>query len=114
MENVSTTPSLDPRVAQRALGTATVLSGKDEPQQYRMWSAIYHDRDTDNLFLWYDDGTLEQKRIVNTFYTPNRGEFGAMPCGMKDIYGREMYAVQRHTTPEHYINYWEIELRGSQ
>ena len=68
--------------------------------EHRMWSAIYHDRDTDNLFLWYDDGTMEQKRIVNTFYTPNRGEFGAMPCGMKDIYGREMYAVQRHTTAE--------------
>jgi len=100
MENVSTMAPPDPRVEQRAVGTATVLSGKEEPQQYRMWSAIYHDRDTDNLFLWYDDGTLEQKRIVNTFYTPNRGEFGAMPCGMKDIYGREMYAVQRHTTPE--------------
>ena len=68
-----------------------------------MWSAIYHDRDTDSLFLWYDDGTMEQKRIVNTFYTPNRGEFGAMQCGMKDIYGREMYAVQRHTTQEQEI-----------
>ena len=81
--------------------TATMVApDKTKSEEHRMWSAIYHDRDTDNLFLWYDDGTMEQKRIVNTFYTPNRGEFGAMPCGYKDIYGREMYAIQRHTTAE--------------
>ena len=72
---------------------ATITSPADKTAENRMWSAIYHDRDTDNLFLWYDDGTMEQTRIVNTFYTPNRGEFGAVPCGMKDIYGREMYEL---------------------
>ena len=82
---------------------ATITRPADKTVETRMWSAIYHDRDTDNLFLWYDDGTMEQTRIVNTFYTPNRGELGAVPCGMKDIYGREMYAVQRHTTAERKI-----------
>lgn len=105
MENVITAAPLDPKVAQPSFATVqpvagTVTGNDDKPVNYRMWSAIYHDRDTDNLFLWYDDGSMEQTRIVNTFYTPNRGEFGAMPCGMHDIYGREMYAVQMHTNRE--------------
>ena len=82
---------------------SATLTAPATPVAPKMWTAIYHDTDTDNLFLWYDDGTTEQKRIVNTFYTPTRGEFGAIPCGMKDIYGRDMYEVKRHTVPEREI-----------
>ena len=62
----------------------------DSQEVHPMWTAIYHDRETDQLFLWYDTGKLETKVITNTFYTPNRGEYNSIPCGMKDIYGREM------------------------
>ena len=65
----------------------------DSQEVHPMWTAIYHDRETDQLFLWYDTGKLETKVITNTFYTPNRGEYNSIPCGMKDIYGREMYSV---------------------
>ena len=102
METTATVAPVNPRIAQ-ARQFVTAPTQEEDSGVHRMWSAIYHDRDTDSLFLWYDDGTMEQKRIVNTFYTPNRGEFGAMQCGMKDIYGREMYAVQRHTTQEQEI-----------
>ena len=85
---------------QTSIGSASLYSAKEPPKQYRMWSAIYHDRDTDNLFLWYDDGTMEQQRIVNTFYTPNRGQYGAIPCGMTDIYGKPMYVARAHTRQE--------------
>lgn len=72
-------------------------------QNYKMWSSIYHDRDSDNVFLWYDDGTMETTRITNTFYTPRMGEYGAMKCGMRNIYGQEMFAVKMHTVPEHRV-----------
>lgn len=67
---------------------------------YPMWTAIYHDRDTDKLFLWYDDGTMETRKIVNTFYTPKMGEYNAIPSGMVDIYGRPMYSVAMSTAKE--------------
>ena len=73
--------------------TAVEHKAEDTSAVHPMWTAIYHDRDTDRLFLWYDTGRLESKVISNTFYTPYRGEFNSIPCGMRDIYGKEMYSV---------------------
>lgn len=100
MEQLTTASDPVQATWQTAIGSASLYSAKEPPKQYRMWSAIYHDRDTDNLFLWYDDGTMEQQRIVNTFYTPNRGQYGAIPCGMTDIYGKPMYVARAHTRQE--------------
>jgi len=58
-----------------------------------MWSAIHHDRANDLIFVWYNDGTRTANKTKHKFYTPNRGEFGSYPSGMKDIYGKEMFEV---------------------
>lgn len=70
-----------------------------------MWEAIYHDPEKDRMFLWYMDGTMDVLQNINTFYTNIRGQFGAKPCGMHDIYGNEMFAVQRHTKDEREIRH---------
>lgn len=58
-----------------------------------MWSSIHHDRNSGNVFVWYTDGSRYKYPVKHRFFTPNRGEYGAYPCGMKDIYGKEMYEV---------------------
>lgn len=68
-----------------------------------MWEAIYHDANRDRMFLWYDDGTMDILDTVNTFYTPIKGQFGSRPCGMVDIYGNEVYEVNRGTQDERNI-----------
>lgn len=89
----------------------------------KMWDAIYHDTDKDRMFLWYTDGTMDILDTVNTFYTPNINEFGAKPCGMVDIYGREMYRAvaktkderrirQEHDGSRNYISEIDIEPRA--
>lgn len=82
---------------------AQISAVAENPNVYPMWTAIYHDPDSDQLFLWYDTGKLDTKVITNTFYTPNRGEYSSVPCGMKDIYGREMYSVTCHSNIEREI-----------
>lgn len=56
-----------------------------------MYTAIHHDRQNNLMFLWYTDGTRQAYRVKHRFYTPNLNEYGSTPCGMKDIYGKEMY-----------------------
>lgn len=58
-----------------------------------MWSAIHHDSRSDKVFIWYTDGKRLVYPIKHRFFTPNRGEYGAYPCGMRDIYDRPMYEV---------------------
>lgn len=58
-----------------------------------MWSSIHHDRRSDKVFVWYTDGKRLAYPVKHRFFTPNRGEYGATPCGMKDIYDRPMYEV---------------------
>lgn len=58
-----------------------------------MWSAIHHDRRSDRVFVWYTDGNRLSYPVKHRFFTPNRGEYGAYPCGMHDIYGHSMYEV---------------------
>ena len=76
-----------------------------ETKAPKMWEAIYHDPEKDRMFLWYMDGTMDVLQNINTFYTNIRGQFGAKPCGMHDIYGNEMFAVQRHTKDEREIRH---------
>lgn len=72
---------------------------------HKMWEAIYHDVDRDRMFLWYVDGSMDILDTVNTFYTPNQGEYGAKPCGMVDIYGREMFRAHARTKDEKRIRH---------
>jgi len=58
-----------------------------------MYTAVHYDRFNELMFLWLADGRREVKRIKHRFYTPVRGQYGAMPCGMSDIYGNEVYEV---------------------
>ena len=87
-----------------------------------MWSAIHHDRSNNLVFVWYNDGTRTATKTKHKFYTPNRGEFGAYPSGMKDIYGREMYEVvvdgqkeqeikSQHEGPYNYLSECDIDFR---
>jgi len=47
-----------------------------------MYTAVHYDRFNELMFLWLADGRREVKRIKHRFYTPVRGQYGAMPCGM--------------------------------
>lgn len=80
----------------------TTANGQKIPP---MWEAIYHDPVKDRMFLWYMDGTMDVLPNINTFYTPIRGQFGSRPCGMVNIYGQEMFEVQKHTMDERDIRY---------
>lgn len=56
-----------------------------------MWECIYHDKETDAMFVWYVDGTLGTYKVKHRAYTNRQGEYGAMPCGMRDIFGHEVF-----------------------
>ena len=56
-----------------------------------MYTAIHHDRQNNLMFLWYEDGSRQAYKVKHRFFTPNYGEYGSTPCGMKDIYGKEMF-----------------------
>lgn len=58
-----------------------------------MYRAIHHDTKSGLVFVWYIDGTEEAFRVQHTSYTPRLGEYGSQPCGMRDIYGKEMYRI---------------------
>ena len=87
-----------------------------------MYRAIHHDRRNKLMFVWYTDGSRMAYEVHHRFFTPNRGEYGAMPCGMKDIYGKEMYEVitagdqeyeikTRHSGPRNHICEADIDFR---
>lgn len=78
--------------------------------KYPMWEAIYHDTDTDKMYLWYDNGKMDVFKTSNIFYTPIKGQFGAQPCGMVDIYGKEMYSVAMGTREERKL---KLEYQGA-
>ena len=56
-----------------------------------MWRSVFHDQENDRMFIWYVDGTMDALPVDYEFYTPKQGEFGAVPCGMKNIWGQDMY-----------------------
>lgn len=58
-----------------------------------MWTSIHHDRKSDRVFVWYTDGKRLSYPVKHRFFTPTRGEYNSYPCGMKDIYGNDMYEV---------------------
>lgn len=62
-------------------------------EKKKMWSSIHHDRRSDRVFVWYTDGKRLSYPVKHRFFTPNRGEYGAYPCGMKNIYDKPMYEV---------------------
>jgi DNA polymerase elongation subunit (family B) len=58
-----------------------------------MYSALHYDRYSGKMFYWLTDGTKNVQAVKHRFYTPIRGQYNALPCGMTDIYGREVYEV---------------------
>ena len=88
-----------------------------------MYTAIHHDRRNGYIFVWYVDGTKNAYKVQHRFYTHNRGEYGAMPCGMRDIYGKEMFEVfragdeemdirRRHSGPYNHLSELDIDFRS--
>jgi DNA polymerase elongation subunit (family B) len=94
-----------------------------------MYTAIHHDRRNGLIFRWYGKDSEGNKtepladRVNHRFFTPNAGEYGAIPCGMKDIYGKEMYSVvitgeqeskikSRHRGPTNYLAECDIDYRS--
>lgn len=70
-----------------------------------MWECIYHDKKSDQMFMWYVDGKKEILPVRHRSYTNRKGEFGAVECGMKDIFGNDVY--------EFYLsNEEEREIKG--
>ncbi len=64
-------------------------------EEVPMYTAVHHDRKNGFLFIWYTDGNRKAFKVQHKFYTPNRNELGASPCGMMNIYGREMFEIIR-------------------
>lgn len=58
-----------------------------------MYRAVYHDTDDDRMFIWYVDGTMDTVKVKHEFYTTIQGEYGAKPCGMKNIWDEDVYKV---------------------
>lgn len=56
-----------------------------------MYTAVHHDRQNNLMFMWYEDGTRKAYKVKHRFFTPNFGEYNSVPCGMHDIYGKEMF-----------------------
>lgn len=90
-----------------------------------MYTAIHYDKRNGYMFTWYADGTANAYKVQHTFYTPNRlsNEYNAMPCGMRDIYGKEMYQVtvpekmeytirSRHRGPQNTLAECDIEFKN--
>lgn len=65
----------------------------DKISSLPMWESIYHDQKTDTMFVMYADGTSDVSHVNHVFYTPACGQYGSRPCGMHDIYGKEMFEV---------------------
>lgn len=67
------------------------MSETQELPKKKMWSTIYHDTTNDKMYLWYVDGTTDVLPVRHRSYTNRLGEFGAVECGMKDIFGNDVY-----------------------
>jgi DNA polymerase elongation subunit (family B) len=89
-----------------------------------MFTGVYHDTYKDMVFVWHGKGsTPVVKKVKHQFYTPNRGEMGAIPSGKKDIYGNDMYIVpgvdhkqemdikSRFSGPHNYLSEIDIDYR---
>ena len=87
-----------------------------------MYSAVHHDRNNDLIFVWYNDGSRMAYKTKHKLYTPNQGEYGSRPCGMKDIYGKDMFEVivdgktemdirARHTGKTNHISECDIDFK---
>lgn len=61
--------------------------------QSPLYTNIYHDRRTDDIFVWYEDGSKQQYSTKHRFYTPIKGEYGSLPCDMTDVNGNPMYVA---------------------
>lgn len=71
----------------------------EEPKAPPMWKAIYHDVDDDRMFIWYVNGQMDAIKVEHEFYTNVEGEYGAVPCGMKNIWDQEMYKATVKAIP---------------
>ena len=67
------------------------MSETVELPKKKMWSTIYHDTANDQMYMWYVDGTIEVLSVRHRSYTNRLGEYGAVECGMKDIFGNDVY-----------------------
>lgn len=72
-----------------------------------MWRSIFHDTETDRMYVWYTDGSMDAVPSIHEFYTSNKGEYGAKPCGMKDIWDRDVYKVT--VSPVNGVSAYEVE-----
>jgi DNA polymerase elongation subunit (family B) len=72
-----------------------------------MWRSIFHDTENDRMYVWYTDGTMDAVPSVHEFYTDKQGEYGAKPCGMKDIWDRDVYKVE--VPPANGVSAFEVE-----
>ena len=88
----------------------------------KMWTAIHYDRRNNLMFLWTADGARSGYKIKNRCFTSRLGEYGSRPCGMKDIYGNDVYEIiadsktesdikQRHFGPNNHISECDIDVR---
>lgn len=57
----------------------------------KMWESIYHDKESDRMFVWYVDGEMVGYKIRHRAYTSKLGEYNSKECGMKDIFGNPVY-----------------------
>lgn len=87
-----------------------------------LYSHVYHDARTDKVYVWYEDGTRKSYNTTHRFYTPIRGEYESMDCGMKDIFGNPVYAAYRnhyderdilnnHRGPDNHLSEADVEYR---
>ncbi len=72
-----------------------------------MWRSIFHDTENDRMYVWYTDGTMDAVPSVHEFYTDKQGEYGAKPCGMRDIWDREVFKVE--VPPANGVSAYEVE-----
>jgi DNA polymerase elongation subunit (family B) len=89
-----------------------------------MFTGIHHDTHKDMVFVWHGKNNKPVvKKVKHQFFTPNRGEMGAVPSGKKDIYGKDMYIVpgvdhrseldirSRYAGPHNYLSEIDIDYR---
>ena len=87
--------------------TMAQITPEEAKPKRPMWRSIYHDTENDRMYVWYTDGTMDAVPSVHEFYTDKQGEYGAKPCGMRDIWDREVYKVE--VPPANGISACEVE-----
>ncbi len=58
-----------------------------------MYRSVYHDTANDRMYIWYVDGSFDAVPVKHQFYTTQKGQYDAIECGMKNIWGEEVYRV---------------------